>query len=157
MPQIWAEAVHRHKAGESIVMPEYLWAVAKVEQDARMIGDPWEDILHEYLGHLDGKIQSADVWKLLETKVGSATERQYERLSDILTKLGWEYSRRRFKVVKGVNGSTPQRCYIKGKGPYKQVTVECREGEIKVYHLKGGEFEIEEDEPGKDVQESVRN
>jgi predicted P-loop ATPase len=42
---LWGEAMAAHLAGESIMLPESLWADAGAEQDTRTIGDPWLDML----------------------------------------------------------------------------------------------------------------
>lgn len=55
--QLWAEAAAREAAGESIVLPEHLWGVAKVEQDLRLEQDPWDLRLAEVKG---GKYRRRD-------------------------------------------------------------------------------------------------
>ena len=49
--QLWAEAVHRFKAGAAwwLETPE-LEALATVEQAARFVIDPWEEPIREWLG-----------------------------------------------------------------------------------------------------------
>lgn len=43
--QLWAEAVAREEAGESIVLAEDLWETAREVQEARRLPDAWEDTL----------------------------------------------------------------------------------------------------------------
>ena len=43
--QLIGEAAHYETQGESLVIPESLWPLARVEQEKRRIRDPWEDIL----------------------------------------------------------------------------------------------------------------
>jgi predicted P-loop ATPase len=38
---LWGEAMAAHRAGESIMLPEPLWAAAGIEQDRRTMGEPW--------------------------------------------------------------------------------------------------------------------
>ena len=49
--QLWAEAVHRFKAGEPwwLETPE-LEALATAEQALRFVVDPWEDSIREWVG-----------------------------------------------------------------------------------------------------------
>jgi predicted P-loop ATPase len=42
---LWGEAVAAHLTGESIMLPESLWAAAGVEQDMRTLGDPWIELV----------------------------------------------------------------------------------------------------------------
>jgi predicted P-loop ATPase len=41
----WGEAMHAHRAGESIMLPEALWADAGAEQDKRTMSDPWGEMV----------------------------------------------------------------------------------------------------------------
>ncbi len=47
--QIWAEAVERFLAGEALYLEGDVLKVAETEQKARLIVDPWESIINEYL------------------------------------------------------------------------------------------------------------
>jgi len=49
--QLWAEAVHRFKAGEPwwLETPE-LEALATAEQALRLVVDPWTDLIREWVG-----------------------------------------------------------------------------------------------------------
>ena len=42
---LWGEAMAAHLTGESIMLPEPLWAAAAIEQEARTYKDPWADFL----------------------------------------------------------------------------------------------------------------
>ncbi|WP_426438553.1 VapE domain-containing protein [Bradyrhizobium genosp. P] len=42
---IWSEAVEMEASGESIMLPQALWADAAVERQKRTAHDPWEDVL----------------------------------------------------------------------------------------------------------------
>ena len=48
--QIWAEAVARFRAGEPLYLTGEIEKIAKKEQEARLIIDPWESVIHEYMG-----------------------------------------------------------------------------------------------------------
>lgn len=57
--QIWAEALHRLRAGELTYLEEEDEKVAKLEQEMRMEQDPWTDIVREHLELRDAAIQRA--------------------------------------------------------------------------------------------------
>ncbi len=46
--QLWAEAAAREAAGESIRLPEALWSAAEIQQEARRLVDPWEELLEDH-------------------------------------------------------------------------------------------------------------
>jgi Virulence-associated protein E len=50
--QLWGEAAHYQSAGESLVLDEALWPAAGVQQEARRVPDPWEDVLAEIPGEV---------------------------------------------------------------------------------------------------------
>ena len=47
--QIWAEAVVRFRASEPLYLEGDVLKVAEKEQEARLIVDPWESIIFEYM------------------------------------------------------------------------------------------------------------
>jgi predicted P-loop ATPase len=47
--QLWAEAAAIEASGEGLVIPEALWGVAAVEQNARVHHDVWEDVIRAKL------------------------------------------------------------------------------------------------------------
>lgn len=42
---LWGEAMAMHKSGESIMLPEPLWAAAGIEQERRTMADAWNDMV----------------------------------------------------------------------------------------------------------------
>ena len=69
--QLWAEAVHRFKAGEPwwLETPE-LEALATAEQEVRFVVDPWKDPIAEWLGDRT----DVSVGEVLENVFGIAKE-----------------------------------------------------------------------------------
>lgn len=63
--QIWAEAVVRFKAGEPLYLEGKVSEKAEEEQRARLIVDPWENIIFEYI---DRKIPSDWFEKTMEAQ-----------------------------------------------------------------------------------------
>ncbi len=47
--QLWAEAAEREARGDSVALPEKLWAAAAEEQDQRREGDDWFELIARYV------------------------------------------------------------------------------------------------------------
>jgi predicted P-loop ATPase len=112
--QLWGEAAHHQSQGESLVLDEKLWGEAAVEQEARRVTDPWEDILrnmpqltpygywkdgsrHEgtrtithYDEHEEKVIGSHVLEYVLGIQPGNQTTQHTMRQSTVMKKLGWE-------------------------------------------------------------------
>lgn len=95
--QLFAEAVHRYKAGEN------WWEVpadeAKAEQEARAEGDPWDEVVDRYLT----TARQATIAAILQHGIGMPAERFTKaaemRVASILRRMGWARVKRR------INGS----------------------------------------------------
>jgi predicted P-loop ATPase len=116
--QLWGEAAHYQSQGESLVLDEKLWAEAGIEQEARRISDPWEDLLRDMpesvtvvvrlatagyqefkekdvrIVHREGdedKVAGAVLLEhVLKIAGGYQTTAHTMRLSTVMRKLGWE-------------------------------------------------------------------
>jgi predicted P-loop ATPase len=112
--QLWGEAAHYQSQGESLVLDEKLWGEAAVEQEARRVPDPWEDVLrnmpdlttygywkdgshHEgtrtityYDEHEEKVIGSHVLEYVLGIQPGNQTTQHTMRLSTVMKQLGWE-------------------------------------------------------------------
>jgi len=83
--------------GESLVLPEELWPVAEIEQEARLEDGPWLDILSNLhpssLDQVAGMARVASSY-LLEFPLGLEPSRQQQfhtkRLAAVMRKLGWQ-------------------------------------------------------------------
>ena len=99
--QLWAEAAHREAQGESIVLPQELWAVAAAEQDERLEDDPWLEPLSEVQGKAFGDEVRVSTSHLLGDVLKIEVERQHnghtKRLAGLMRSLGWEPGK--FKVA----------------------------------------------------------
>ena len=124
--QLWAEAALREANGESIRLPEELWAVAAVAQNERIQENPFVSVLdrvfreHAKRGEgrqMEGKVLVQDVW----TAVGIPPERRsqfhLEMLGHAMQELGW--TRKRLRV--GENGRAYM--YVRGDEPYCRINV----------------------------------
>lgn len=87
--QLWAEAALREMGGESIRLPEELWAEAAEEQMKRMVEDPYADVLADKLGGLTGQIDPAVVWALLAVPIERRHGAQ-SKMGDAMKRLGFE-------------------------------------------------------------------
>ena len=98
--QLWAEASHREAAGESIRLPEHLWAVAARHQKQRTVVHPWE----ETIGRLFGFLDALDIAKgmvsvneIFGTVLGIPVEKRSPRLGaelkNAMMALGFEKDR----------------------------------------------------------------
>jgi predicted P-loop ATPase len=114
--QLWGEAARYQSQGESLVLDETLWAEAGLEQEARRISDPWEDVLrdmpvvveHSYFKdgftrreeipiiHRDEaaqeeRVAASDVLEhVLKILPGSQRTEHSMRLSAVMRKVGWD-------------------------------------------------------------------
>jgi putative DNA primase/helicase len=117
--QLWAEAAHYEATGESLIIPQELWGVAAVAQDARMLRDPWEDILSTVQGEIvkgDGegweeRISTFDLLeRCLQIPRKDMSDRDSKRLGPIMRdRLGWRGPKGiRFKVNKSSTDDDPE-------------------------------------------------
>jgi hypothetical protein len=97
--QILAEAAHYEAKGESLIVPEKLWPVAAVAQEARLMKDPWEDKLAGVAGEIvkgDGesweeRISTIDVLEqYLQLPTVHQTDFSAKRAATAMRKLGWQ-------------------------------------------------------------------
>lgn len=114
--QLWGEAAHYQSQGESLVLDEALWGEAGIEQEARRITDPWEDVLRDmpevaavrefkdgywreekvqiiYRDDEAGedRVAAADLLEyLLKIPPGAQQTGHSMRLSAVMRKLGWD-------------------------------------------------------------------
>jgi hypothetical protein len=111
--QLWGEAAHYQSHGESLVLDQALWGEAGIEQEARRISDPWEDVLrdmpeiikNEYFKdgfwrekevriiHEDGdqlRVAAADILEyVLKIPAANVRQDQSMRLASVMRNLGW--------------------------------------------------------------------
>lgn len=93
--QLWAEAVHRFKAGEPWWLEKQLDAVALAEQDQRFTFDEWE---HDVQAYLSGR-EKVSVGEVLDQtfgiKKGDQDQMKQNRVARCLKRLGWVRKRAR--------------------------------------------------------------
>jgi predicted P-loop ATPase len=108
--QLWAEAAAREARGESIQLPEELWAIAEREQKEATEDNLFLDVLDKDLGEfVEGKINSADVWTIVDIEPRHRTQQHNDAMGAAMRELGWERTKRRF------DGKV-RWAYVKGDG-----------------------------------------
>lgn len=90
--QLWAEAVHRYRAGELwYIKPEDpVYKLMQNEQAIRNIGDPWEDAIMSGLTGLRTTTIDYVFTDILHIQKDRWDQRSRTRIADTLTKNGWE-------------------------------------------------------------------
>ena len=118
--QLWAEAAHREAAGESIRLDEGLWRAAGLEQEKRLIDDPWVDEIEKHLGEFtNAKISAADAWLVVGKPTGQRTQVDNERFGAAMKVAGWVRPKRKKVWING----RPISGYVRGEQPWKALTV----------------------------------
>jgi len=112
--QLWAEAVHRDRAGEPIQLPQHFWAVAADVQDAHLEKDEWEEEIAEALDLSKDVVPVASVW----TAVGLGADnskhdnRAARRIRAAMLRLGF-VDKKLVKVTMPNGTIKPVRCWVR--------------------------------------------
>ncbi len=97
--QLWAEAVVREAAGESIRLHESLWPAAAEHQEARREVDPWEKTIRALLltiepgSGLRRRITAEAIWNALTIPTERRDRYGSLRISDIMQRFGFKRTR----------------------------------------------------------------
>jgi hypothetical protein len=109
--QLWAEAAVAQAAGETITLPESLWAAAAKVQEQRVGRDPWIDILAAQIlppATTETKWHSTD---LINNKLEVSQDRQtpdtWVRLARVMHKLGFDGPKNVRKTITFVRHGVP--------------------------------------------------
>jgi predicted P-loop ATPase len=106
--QLWAEAAHFESAGASIRLPAELWHDAQNEQLARVVEDPFFEILLSKFGD-DGpsRVLATQVWGLLDREPGKQSQADNKRMGEAMRRLG--FTRKRLRA-----SGSPAYWYVRG-------------------------------------------
>jgi predicted P-loop ATPase len=86
--QIWAEAYHRVMINkESLMMAEDLWAAAETVRKDYTITNPIEEALDKVLGSIEGMVDNATLWDMLNVPV--INRKGNPALKKAMENLGW--------------------------------------------------------------------
>lgn len=88
--QLWAEAVVREAAGESIVLSEHLWEAAAELTGVRLIEDAFAAVLGDWFADKTGRVSMDSVKLLLGFEGGRLSPIEVQRIKAEMDRLGWE-------------------------------------------------------------------
>jgi len=126
--QLWAEAVYREAAGESIRLDPALYPAAADAQEAHRVEDPFAVELERVLGSIEGKLLAADIWDLFGIPAGLRTQDHNARLGEAMRELGWKRKKLRF------GGGIPAWCYVRGEGRERIMVYRDAQGVASAEH-----------------------
>lgn len=104
--QLWAEAAIREAEGEGIELPAILWAEAEASQEARMMEDPFADVLANNFADQHGRVSLEDVKTILGLQPARSTAMDAGRIRAIMQSLGWILGSYRFHSSGQSGGKT---------------------------------------------------
>jgi len=92
--QLWAEAVHRFKAGEHWHLTPAETKLANIEQKKRQVSHAWEDDIRKYLYKGEGAslpyVQSSEIAKKVFGVDAMKLNQASRTIGSILRSMGWE-------------------------------------------------------------------
>lgn len=93
--RLWAEAVVREEAGESILLSPHLWAAASKVQGQRMVEDAIADVLEDSFAEKKGRVSMDSVKLLINVETARMTAMDARRIKTVMAGLGWDYCTQR--------------------------------------------------------------
>jgi len=101
--QLLAEAVHRYRQGESLLLSKEAQQIAIYEQQARLPEDPWKGYIAKYLANKESVVMDEIFIHVLGMTDPRTWNRSHEtRVGTTLCQLGWQKRRRRGPGQKNV-------------------------------------------------------
>lgn len=146
--QLWAEASHRERQGESIRLKEALWPAAAKQQEKRRLLDPWEhkiidwikrevefevdeeipeDDVRFYMRQV--KLANTDVWKELGIDESRVGRYEQQRICEVMAKIGLKSQTVWVPAADGVGGKAV-------RGFAGNVAEHCREWRLECRRSK---------------------
>jgi Virulence-associated protein E/Bifunctional DNA primase/polymerase, N-terminal/Primase C terminal 2 (PriCT-2) len=97
--QLWSEAAACEARGDSIVLPEALWSAAAEQQEARMAGDDWLELIARWLSEKNhANVSATQVLcdnQYILRRADAVTSSDCRRVARIMKQLNWEHRRMR--------------------------------------------------------------
>ncbi|RXV70212.1 hypothetical protein C6W92_00810 [Roseovarius sp. A46] len=118
--QLWAEAVVREAAGESINLSPHLWDVAKKVQGRRMVEDAYADVLEDAFGETKGRVSMDSVKLLLGLDTARMSPVDKRRINAVMAKLGWDYGTHRLHDL-GRRDKAQRKGFVRGDADERKV------------------------------------
>lgn len=143
LDQLWAEAAHAEAQGESIRLARELWPVATEVQSKYRVEDSWATMIDLAIGHINGRITSVDLYKIINKASGSILHTDGRRLGRAMREVGFDR-----RQVRDGRGPNPRWYYVRG-------TEKEQDRDIFVFRDQiTGELSISNDLPTLDAQTS---
>lgn len=135
--QLWAEAVQREAAGESITLSRHLWDEAKKLQQARMVEDSFEAVLEGWFEERLGRVSLESVRLLLNIEGGDGRPGDGQRIKAIMERLGWDYGNHRLSDLAQTSRAS-RKGYARGTREEREVewVAEKRDGRVVLLPAK---------------------
>lgn len=111
--QLWAEAVVREAAGESITLSPHLWAAAAEVQGQRMVEDAYADVLEDTFAELTGRVSMDSVKLLLGLDTARMSPTDMRRVRAVMAGLGWDYGTHRLHDL-GLRDKAQRKGFARG-------------------------------------------
>lgn len=111
--QLWAEAVVRESAGESITLSPHLWAAAAEVQGQRMVEDAYADVLEDTFAELTGRVSMDSVKLLLGLDTARMSPTDMRRVRAVMAGLGWDYGTHRLHDL-GLRDKAQRKGFARG-------------------------------------------
>jgi hypothetical protein len=138
--QLWAEAVVSEAKGEPLELPRGLWVDAEVSQAARMMEDPYADVLANNFADQYGKVSLEDVKTILGLQPTRSTASDAGRIRAVMQSLGWTLGTYRFHSG-GQSGSRAKKGFRRVTTDTEQDRSIAREPELRAKRRDDGSFE----------------
>ena len=88
--QLWAEAAELEARGASIALDRDLWEQAGTEQAARVLVDPWVELLQPVLEGRVGHIATETIWNRLSINADRRDGNVGQRVAAVMRRFGFE-------------------------------------------------------------------
>lgn len=123
--QLWAEAVVREAAGDSITLSPHMWDVAKKVQGRRMVEDAFEDVLEDNFGEAKGRVSMDSVKLLLGLDTARMSPMDTRRIKAVMAGLGWDYGTHRLYDL-GRRDKAQRKGFVRGDADERKVEYVAR-------------------------------
>lgn len=117
--QLWAEAFHRLREGESYQLPSDLYEQANKVQAGASIAHPWREKLEDELQGKRGYIAIDDLWQFLGFDASRQNKYQAQQVRSVMEGMGWEKTRKS-------RGKVKVHCFANMRHSGKWITLSVR-------------------------------
>lgn len=138
--QLWAEAVAREAQAEPIDLPRGLWADAEASQAARMMEDPFADVLANNFADQHGKVPLEVVKTILGLQPARSAGSDAGRIKAVMQSFGWTFGTYRFHGG-GQAGSKAKKGFRRATTGTEEDGSSGREPEYRAKRREDGSFE----------------